>query len=46
MPFTIRALEDEKLGRMGVVECVNHNLLQAYVARACSQLWECRRECR
>ncbi len=30
MPFTIRALEDERLGRMGVVECVNHNLLQAY----------------
>mmetsp|Transcript_15221 Transcript_15221/g.18828 ORF Transcript_15221/g.18828 Transcript_15221/m.18828 type:complete len:405 (-) Transcript_15221:37-1251(-) len=29
LPFTIRAL-DEKQGRMGVVECVKHDLLHAY----------------
>uniref|UniRef100_M4BP53 Peptidase M24 domain-containing protein n=1 Tax=Hyaloperonospora arabidopsidis (strain Emoy2) TaxID=559515 RepID=M4BP53_HYAAE len=30
MPFTIRAFEDESQARMGVVECVKHDLLQAY----------------
>merc|ERR1712154_517873 len=29
LPFTIRAL-DEKQGRMGVVECVKHELLHSY----------------
>jgi len=29
LPFTIRAL-DEKQGRMGVVECVKHDLLHSY----------------
>jgi len=30
MPFTLRAFEDEKKARMGVVECVNHKLLEAF----------------
>ncbi|KAE8955652.1 hypothetical protein PR003_g32924, partial [Phytophthora rubi] len=30
LPFTIRAFEDESQARMGVVECVKHDLLQAY----------------
>lgn len=30
LPFTIRAMDDEKQARMGVVECVNHQLLQPY----------------
>lgn len=30
LPFTIRALDDEKQARMGVVECVNHELLEPY----------------
>lgn len=30
MPFTLRALEDEKKARMGVVECVNHKLLEPF----------------
>ena len=30
MPFTIRAFEDESQARMGVVECVKHDLLQPY----------------
>jgi curved DNA binding protein len=30
LPFTVRALEDESLGRMGVIECVKHELLQPY----------------
>lgn len=30
LPFTIRALEDERQARMGVVECVKHGLLQSY----------------
>ncbi|RLN52596.1 hypothetical protein BBJ29_007570 [Phytophthora kernoviae] len=30
LPFTIRSFEDESQARMGVVECVKHDLLQAY----------------
>jgi len=30
LPFTIRAIDDEKIGRMGVVECLNHDLLHPY----------------
>ena len=30
LPFTLRALEDEKAAKMGVVECVKHDLLHAY----------------
>ncbi|CEG47327.1 dna-binding 42 kda [Plasmopara halstedii] len=30
LPFTIRAFDDESQARMGVVECVKHDLLQAY----------------
>lgn len=30
LPFTIRDLEDEKQARMGVVECVKHDLLHPY----------------
>jgi curved DNA binding protein len=30
LPFTIRAFEDESQARMGVVECVKHDLLQPY----------------
>ncbi|XP_076342217.1 proliferation-associated protein 2G4-like isoform X2 [Tachypleus tridentatus] len=30
MPFTLRALEDEKKARMGVVECVNHKLIEPF----------------
>ncbi|XP_016160414.1 PREDICTED: proliferation-associated protein 2G4 [Ficedula albicollis] len=30
MPFTLRALEDEKKARMGVVECAKHELLQPF----------------
>lgn len=30
MPFTLRAFEDEKKARMGVVECVKHGLLEPY----------------
>jgi len=30
LPFTIRVLEDEKQARMGVVECVKHDLLHPY----------------
>jgi len=30
MPFTLRAFEDEKKARLGVGECVNHELLMAY----------------
>jgi curved DNA binding protein len=30
LPFTVRALEDEKQGRMGVVECLKHELLQPF----------------
>ncbi|CAH0521925.1 unnamed protein product [Peronospora belbahrii] len=30
LPFTIRAFDDETQARMGVVECVKHDLLQAY----------------
>ncbi|EMR10027.1 DNA-binding protein, 42 kDa [Pneumocystis murina B123] len=29
-PFTIRALEDEKRARMGIMECTNHNLFSPY----------------
>jgi len=30
LPFTIRALDDEKQARMGVVECMKHDLLVGY----------------
>jgi curved DNA binding protein len=30
LPFTVRALDDEKQGRMGVVECLKHDLLQPF----------------
>jgi len=30
LPFTLRALEDEQRARMGVTECVRHELLQPY----------------
>ncbi|GFO22950.1 proliferation-associated protein 2g4 [Plakobranchus ocellatus] len=30
MPFTLRALEDEKKAKMGVVECVKHDLVQPF----------------
>merc|ERR1739844_715139 len=30
LPFTIRAMDDERQARMGVVECVKHGLLQSY----------------
>ncbi|MCO5601016.1 hypothetical protein L7F22_055132 [Adiantum nelumboides] len=30
MPFTARSLEEEKRARLGLVECVNHELLQPY----------------
>eukprot|EP00741_Cyanophora_paradoxa_P002173 tig00000553_g2106.t1 len=30
LPFTLRALGDEKTGRLGVVECLKHELLHAY----------------
>jgi len=30
MPFTLRALEDEKKARLGVAECTNHELLTPY----------------
>jgi len=30
LPFTIRALTDETQGRMGVVECMKHDMLHAY----------------
>lgn len=30
MPFTLRAFEDEKKAKMGVVECAKHELLNAY----------------
>jgi len=30
MPFTLRSLPDENKARMGVVECVNHKLLEAF----------------
>merc|ERR1712036_145635 len=30
MPFTLRALEDEKKARLGVSECTNHELLTPY----------------
>ncbi|XP_031465188.1 proliferation-associated protein 2G4 [Phasianus colchicus] len=30
MPFTLRAFEDEKKARMGVVECAKHELLQPF----------------
>jgi len=32
-PFTLRALEDEKQARMGVVECLNHELVHPYPVR-------------
>ncbi|GAB6019403.1 Proliferation-associated protein 2G4 [Chamberlinius hualienensis] len=30
MPFTLRAFEDEKKAKMGVVECVNHKLIEPF----------------
>jgi len=30
LPFTLRALEDERNARMGVVECLKHDLLHPY----------------
>ncbi|XP_054712156.1 proliferation-associated protein 2G4-like [Uloborus diversus] len=30
MPFTLRSVEDEKKARMGVVECVNHKLVEPF----------------
>merc|ERR1712159_50527 len=30
LPFTLRALEDERQARMGVVECLKHDLLHPY----------------
>ena len=30
MPFTLRAFEEEKKARMGVLECVNHKLLEPF----------------
>lgn len=30
MPFTLRAFDDERKARMGVVECVKHKLLEPY----------------
>lgn len=35
MPFTLRAFEDEKKAKMGVVECCNHQLLEPF-----NVLWE------
>jgi len=35
MPFTLRAFDDEKKAKMGVVECANHELLNVYPV-----LWE------
>eukprot|EP00123_Amoebidium_parasiticum_P008152 comp18605_c0_seq1/m.20174 comp18605_c0_seq1/g.20174 ORF comp18605_c0_seq1/g.20174 comp18605_c0_seq1/m.20174 type:complete len:403 (-) comp18605_c0_seq1:253-1461(-) len=29
-PFTLRAFEDEKKARMGITECVNHQLVQTF----------------
>lgn len=30
MPFTLRAFEDEKKAKMGVLECVNHKLVEPF----------------
>jgi len=30
MPFTLRSFEDEKKARMGVIECVNHKLVDPF----------------
>ena len=30
MPFTLRAIEDEKTARLGVKECINHKLLDPF----------------
>jgi len=30
MPFTLRALEDEKRAKLGVVECAKHNLITPF----------------
>lgn len=35
MPFTLRAFDDEKKARMGVLECVSHKLIDPYPV-----LWE------
>lgn len=41
LPFTLRALEDEKQARMGVVECLKHDLLHPYPVRVCFCLCFC-----
>lgn len=30
MPFTLRAFDDEKKAKMGIIECEKHNLMQPY----------------
>lgn len=30
MPFTLRAFEDEKKARLGILECVKHRLMDAF----------------
>ncbi|EDO35730.1 predicted protein [Nematostella vectensis] len=35
MPFTLRALEDEKKAKMGIVECAKHELMEPF-----NVLWE------
>lgn len=30
MPFNLRNFEDEKKAKMGVMECVNHKLIEPY----------------
>jgi len=30
MPFTLRALEDEKKAKLGIKECVEHKLIEAF----------------
>ena len=34
-PFTLRALEDEKTARLGVVELLTHDLVHPYPVRLC-----------
>lgn len=34
-PFTLRALEDEKTARLGVVELLTHDLVHPYPVRSC-----------
>jgi len=30
MPFTLRSLEDEKKAKMGVIECINHKIVEPF----------------